>query len=71
MRCSCTNCGVYMIHSESSHLGCVCPECGNRCTACLGTDSIMDRERINSIKDNPILAAMLLERIMSEEGEDD
>lgn len=71
MRCSCTNCGVYMIQSEGSHLGCVCPECGNRCTACLGTDSLMDRERINSIKDNPMLAAMLLERIMSEEGEDD
>lgn len=71
MRCSCANCGVYMIQSESSHLGCVCPECGNRCTACLGTDSIMDRERINSIKDDPILASILLERIMSEEGEGD
>lgn len=71
MRCSCTNCGVYMIQSEDSHLGCVCPECGNRCTACLGTDSIMGREQVNSIKDDPILAALLLERIMSEEGEDD
>lgn len=60
-----------MIQSEDSHLGCVCPECGNRCTACLGTDSIMGREQVNSIKDDPILAALLLERIMSEEGEDD
>ena len=31
-----------MIQSEDSHLGCVCPECGNRCTACLGTNSVME-----------------------------
>ena len=50
MRCSCKNCGVYMIQSEDSHLGCVCPECGNRCTACLGTNSVMDREAVRALK---------------------
>ena len=71
MRCSCTNCGVYMIQSEDSHLGCVCPECGNRCLACLGTNSVMSRDAIASLKDDPILAGMMLERIMENENGDD
>lgn len=66
MRCSCRNCGVYMIQSEDSHLGCVCPECGERCTACLGTNSVMSRERIMELKKDPIRAAMLLDRILED-----
>lgn len=69
MRCSCKNCGVYMIQSEDSHLGCVCPECGSRCTACLGTDSVMSREAIASMKSDPFLAKMMLERIMEPEND--
>lgn len=70
MRCSCTNCGVYMIQSDDSHLGCVCPECGSRCTACLGTNSVMSKETIASIKDDPLFAKMLLERIMEPETDE-
>lgn len=72
MRCSCTNCGVYMIQSEDSHLGCVCPECGNRCVACLGTDSVMSRDAIKRLREDPFLAASLTARIMDEssDGED-
>lgn len=70
MRCSCTNCGVYMVQSDDSHLGCVCPECGSRCTACLGTNSVMSREAIASMKNDPFLAKMMLERIMEPENED-
>lgn len=36
MRCSCQNCGTYMVQSEDLTLGCICPQCGARCTACLG-----------------------------------
>ena len=28
MRCSCKECGTYMVQAESDHLGCVCPDCG-------------------------------------------
>ena len=68
MRCSCMNCGVYMIQSDDAHLGCVCPECGNRCTACLGTNTVMDKEIVKSLKSDPFLASMLLERF-SEDNE--
>lgn len=68
MRCSCMNCGVYMIQSDDAHLGCVCPECGNRCTACLGTNTVMDKETVKSLKSDPFLASMLLERF-SEDNE--
>ena len=60
-----------MIQSEDSHLGCVCPECGNRCTACLGTNSVMDREAVRALKGNPLLADAMLNRIMEPEFEDE
>ena len=44
MRCACHTCGAYMVHSESMTLGCVCPECGRRCTDCLGTGTLLSRE---------------------------
>ena len=43
MRCSCPNCGEFMEHAETS-ASCVCPNCLARCTACLGTDSVISRE---------------------------
>ncbi len=57
MRCSCRNCGEYMVQSESEHLGCVCPSCGNRCTDCLGTDTLLSREQLRKLKDDPRFAA--------------
>ncbi len=53
MRCSCPECDTYMVHSESLRLGCVCPNCGARCTACLGTDTVISRETLRQIKDTP------------------
>ena len=46
MRCSCKECGTYMIQAESDRLGCVCPDCGYRCRDCLGTDTVISREAI-------------------------
>lgn len=51
MRCSCPECDTYMVHAESMHLGCVCPECGARCTACLGTDTVISRDTLRKMKD--------------------
>ena len=49
MRCSCHACGTYMVHSESMHLGCVCPECGYRCRACMGTNTVVSREELRNL----------------------
>ena len=49
MRCSCKECGIYMNQAESSHLGCVCPECGYRCNDCLGTNTVVSRESLKSL----------------------
>ena len=52
MRCSCPDCGTYMVHSESMQLGCVCPECGARCTMCLGTNTVISRDQLRArVKD--------------------
>ena len=51
MRCSCHVCDTYMNQSEGLELGCVCPECGYRCKACLGTNSVVGRESLKDLKD--------------------
>ena len=55
MRCSCKVCGpeFWMVQAESSALGCVCPECGYRCTDCLGTDTVVSRDRISDLALDP------------------
>ena len=53
MRCSCPECDTYMVHAESMRLGCVCPACGARCTACLGTNTVISREALRQMKDTP------------------
>ena len=53
MRCSCRECGTYMIQAESDHLGCVCPDCGLRCRDCLGTDTVVSRDRLKDLKNDP------------------
>lgn len=53
MRCSCHVCDTYMVHSEGLELGCVCPQCGYRCKACLGTDSVISRDSLKGIVNNP------------------
>ena len=49
MRCSCHVCDTYMTQSEGLALGCVCPACGYRCKACLGTDSVVSRDKLKSL----------------------
>ena len=53
MRCSCKECGIYMVQAESAHLGCVCPECGYRCTDCLGTNTVVSREALRTLAWDP------------------
>ena len=55
MRCTCKVCEdeIWMVQAESAHLGCVCPECGYRCTDCLGTDTVVSRDRIAALARDP------------------
>lgn len=53
MRCSCKQCGTYMIQAESDHLGCICPDCGYRCNDCLGTNTVVSRERLKDLAFDP------------------
>ena len=67
MRCSCHVCDTYMVQSEGLELGCVCPQCGYRCKACLGTDSVVGRDALDHLKDD----ALLMQEILSSFDEDD
>ncbi|MBE5768451.1 MAG: hypothetical protein E7333_02540 [Clostridiales bacterium] len=53
MRCSCKECGVYMVQAESDHLGCICPECKYRCNDCLGTNTVVSRESLRALAFDP------------------
>ena len=53
MRCSCKVCGTYMVQADSDLLGCVCPDCGNRCRDCLGTDTVVSRESLRALAADP------------------
>ena len=49
MRCGCIECGAFMVHAEGKEV-CVCPECGHRCSACLGTNTVVSREKLKDLK---------------------
>jgi hypothetical protein len=42
-----------MVQAESDHLGCVCPDCGYRCTDCLGTDTVVTKDRLRDLAFDP------------------
>lgn len=55
MRCSCKVCGpeIWMVQADSDRLGCVCTVCGYRCSDCLGTDTVVPREALSSLRADP------------------
>ena len=53
MRCSCKECGTYMVQADSDLLGCVCPDCGYRCRDCLGTDTVVSRDHLRDLASDP------------------
>ena len=68
MRCSCHNCGTYMAQSEGLELGCVCPDCGYRCKACLGTNSVVSRDALSQLQYNAQLMQEILQSFDEPEG---
>ncbi len=49
MRCGCPECGTYMIQSEGLNIACVCPECLFRCSACMGTNTVVSRDQLKNL----------------------
>ena len=70
MRCSCKECGTYMVHQEKGFGRCVCPECRNECTDCLGTNTVISKEDLKALKGDPIFEMEILERIKERENDD-
>ncbi|HNW85861.1 MAG TPA: hypothetical protein PKJ47_02835 [Candidatus Limiplasma sp.] len=50
MRCGCPHCETFMIQEELSRSACVCPNCGYRCDACLGTGTALSHEDLLKLK---------------------
>lgn len=50
MRCGCPNCGTFMVNIGEDQSVCVCPDCGYRCNACLGTGTAITREQLHQLK---------------------
>lgn len=46
MRCGCPQCETYMIQSDTGNAACICPDCGYRCNACMGTNTVISREQL-------------------------
>ena len=70
MRCSCQICDTYMVHSEGLALGCVCPNCGYRCKACLGTDSVISRDSLKNIQYDPTVMNDIFSSFDDEDDDD-
>ena len=66
---ACPNCGA----PKRAHR--VCPECGYRCNDCLGTDTVVSRERLKDLafdpRFNPENLAASFENTEDEEWYDD
>ena len=43
MRCGCLECGAFMIHADDAEA------CGHRCSACLGTNTVVSREQLKNL----------------------
>ena len=73
MRCSCKVCGpeIWMVQADSARLGCVCTVCGYRCNDCLGTDTVVPRDRVAALAADPRFSPDRLSALFrSGEGEE-
>ena len=67
MRCTCPQCGAFMEHAETS-ASCVCPQCLNRCSACLGAGTVWSRDAIERLKTAPEEERRALESRLMPDG---
>ena len=52
MRCGCPQCKTFMVQADGGASVCICPACGYRCNACLGTGTALTREEVLARKDS-------------------
>ena len=71
MRCSCKVCGTWMVQAESEIHGCVCTECGYRCTDCLGTNTVVPRDRVAELAEDPRFSPESFRAVFEESPDDD
>ena len=71
MRCSCEKCGTYMIQADDITLGCKCPNCFNRCTACLGTGTVVKKEDLYKLEEDPRVLSAGIKSFVNEPQEDE
>ncbi|MBQ6173025.1 MAG: hypothetical protein IJK28_00205 [Clostridia bacterium] len=71
MRCSCKECGTWMVQADSDRLGCVCTVCGYRCRDCLGTDTVVSRENLRSLAFDPRFSPDALAANFTESDDED
>lgn len=70
MRCGCPHCEAYMVQSETEFMACVCPECGYRCNACLGTATAISREQLAAMKDTDWFTPNFFSPLNDEEADE-
>ena len=70
MRCGCPHCEAYMSQSETDGQAGVCPECGCRCNACLGTASMITREQLEKLKNTDWFTPQFDRPLNDEEAEE-
>lgn len=68
MRCGCPNCGAFMVQAEEGSV-CVCPDCGYRCTACLGTNTVVGKDALSRLQSDPRFSPERLMHLFDELGE--
>lgn len=56
-----------MVQADGASVHCVCPDCGYRCSACLGTNTVMSREEIARLRESGEIPAFL-QHIEEEDG---
>lgn len=71
MRCSCKQCGVYMVQAENDKIGCVCPECFYRCNDCLGTNTVVSRDSLKALAFDPRFQPENLAQSFVKQDDDD
>ncbi|MBQ9196939.1 MAG: hypothetical protein IJ157_06810 [Clostridia bacterium] len=61
-----------MIHAEGREV-CVCPECGHRCSACLGTNTVVSRDKLKDLSFVPWISQDIADAgdSLTGEAEDD
>ena len=68
MRCGCPQCKTYMVQAEGIAPACACPDCGYRCNACMGTNTVLNREDIAGAAE--ALALRIRQAAENEESDD-